>query len=484
MSLRRRVLLGFLVVAVALVVTNVVLARAFERDLLERVDEELTATATGRLFAERAGPGRLRDGIRSLEPLSELYIAVADADGSRIVRLGRPLDAGQSPPSPTAKELMTNASHATAPRAFTVGSFDGSGSWRMVALTGRFHDGSLLVVATDLAPDQATLRQMRLIQAAGSAIVLAALGAVLWWVLRLGVRPLVAMAATADEIAAGDLSRRVDHLDERTEAGRLGVAFNAMLVRIEEAFWQRDATEERLRQFAADASHELRTPLTSIQGYADLWQAGGLREPGQLDQAMRRLSDEARRMGALVEDLLLLARLDQQRPLERQPVRVDLLAADAVADALVVEPDRPIVLHAVPAVVDGDELRLRQVMANLVTNARTHTPEGVPIEVRVELDGPVARLLVRDEGPGMGREVAARVFERFYRADTARVRSTGGSGLGLAIVDAIARSHGGTARAISAPGEGSTFIVELPLPSPDSQETPSDPQGSGRTVGP
>jgi len=457
MSLRRRVLLGFLLVALALVVTNVVLASGFESDLIRRTDTELLETANRPIFGPEIHGGFGPDGFRGPGPLSDLYIAAADTDGTGLTRLGRGLDEGQSPPAPTPRQLTRDVGEPFTTRAVT-----GEGSWRAVALPGRVQ-GGLLVVATELDQVQATLQRMWLIQLLGSVAVLAALASVLWWVLRLGVRPLVAMASTADEIAAGDLSRRVQDVDDRTEAGRLGVAFNSMLSEIQEAFREREASEARLRQFAADASHELRTPLTSIRGYADLWQAGGLREPGQLDQAMRRLSEEGRRMSALVEDLLLLARLDQQRPVERRPVRLDLLAADGATDARAVEPGRAITVETTPVTVEGDERRLRQVVGNLVTNARVHTPPGTPIHVRVLADGSTARLEVSDEGPGMPPDVVAQVFERFYRGDSSRIRTTGGSGLGLSIVDAVARAHGGRATATSRERHGSRFVVELPV---------------------
>ena len=467
MSLRRRVLLGFLLVALALVVTNLALASVFEDDLIRRTDEELLETANTPLFRPgggpggsggRGGPGRF-GGAGDPEPISDLYIAAARADGTGLTRLGRGLDEGQSPPAPSPAELVADIG-----TPFTAASADGEGSWRVVALDRRAQD-VLLVVATELDQVDATLSRMWSIQLVGSAAVLLALGAVLWWVLRLGIRPLAAMASTAGEIAAGDLSRRVEHVDERTEAGRLGVAFNSMVTEIEEAFREREASESRLRQFAADASHELRTPLTSIRGYADLWQAGGLREPGQLDQAMRRLSDEGARMGTLVEDLLLLARLDQQRPFDRGPVRLDVLARDGVADALAVEPGRPITVDATEVTVHGDEERLRQVVGNLLANARVHTPATTPVTVTVSTDvaAGLARLEVADEGPGMAPDVAAHVFERFYRGDTSRDRATGGSGLGLSIVDAVVRAHGGHARVESTPGAGSRFVVELPI---------------------
>ncbi len=468
MSLRRRVLLGFLLVALALVATNVALASGFESDLIRRTDQELLETAKRPIFERDLHGGFGPDGGPG--PLSDLYIAAANTDGTGLTRLGRGLDEGQSPPAPSPQELARDVGEP-----FTTHAVTGEGTWRAVALEGRVR-GGLLVVATELDQVEATLQRMWLIQLLGSVAVLAALASVLWWVLRLGVRPLVAMASTADDIAAGDLSRRVEDVDERTEAGRLGVAFNSMLSEIQEAFREREASEARLRQFAADASHELRTPLTSIRGYADLWQAGGLREPGQLDQAMRRLSEEGRRMSALVEDLLLLARLDQQRPVERRPVRLDLLAADGVTDARAVEPGRPITIEAAPVTVDGDERRLRQVVGNLVTNARVHTPPGTPIHVRVHVDTGVARLEVSDEGPGMPPDVVAHVFERFYRGDSSRIRTTGGTGLGLSIVDAVARAHGGRATATSRERHGSRFVVELPV------ATSAGPQAAHRDL--
>jgi len=271
------------------------------------------------------------------------------------------------------------------------------------------------------------------------------------------------MAETAGHIAAGDLSQRVEHADDRTEAGQLGTALNAMLEQIEEAFDERAATEERLRRFVADASHELRTPLTSIRGYTELWRAGGLTGPGEVGEAMRRMEQEARRMGLLVDDLLLLARLDQGRPLETVPLALDRLVDDAVRDARAVEPDRPIDLAAEPVTVVGDDHRLRQVVGNLLANARLHTPPGTPVHVSLRATGDRVRLVVADDGPGLAPDVAARVFERFYRGDPARTRTRGGSGLGLSIVAAVAEAHGGRVSVDTAPGAGARFVVELPL---------------------
>jgi two-component system OmpR family sensor kinase len=298
-------------------------------------------------------------------------------------------------------------------------------------------------------------------------VALGALAALSTWVVRLGLRPLDEIGATAEAIAAGDLSRRVDRAEPDSEVGRLGLALNAMLGQIEDAFSRRAASEERLRRFVADASHELRTPLTSIRGYAELFRQGASERPEDLANAMRRIEEEATRMGFLVEDLLLLARLDQGRPLEREPVDLLRLATDAVADARAVSPERTITLTGdAPVVVVGDEARLRQVAGNLLGNAAVHTPPGTPVHVRVMAEDGHARLDVRDEGPGLPPGVGDEVFERFYRADAARSRATGGAGLGLSIVAAVAEAHGGRARLETPPGPGAWFVVELPLAPP------------------
>jgi two-component system, OmpR family, sensor kinase len=291
------------------------------------------------------------------------------------------------------------------------------------------------------------------------------------------------MEQTAEAIAAGDLTRRVPDRDPRTEVGRLAAALNSMLAQIEAAFRARAASEttarrseERMRRFVADASHELRTPLTTIRGFAELYRQGASRKPGELDRLMRRIEDQAARMGLLVEDLLLLARLDQQRPLDRRPVDLLALAAEAVNDARAVAPDRRIELEldgagdgagGGPLVVLGDEDRLRQVIANLMSNALTHTPAGSPIELRAGTrrgDGAGnAAIEVVDHGRGLTRQQAERVFERFYRADPARSHAAGGTGLGLSIVAALVAAHGGTVEVSSVPGQGASFRVLLPL---------------------
>ena len=482
MSLRRRILVGFVLVAVVLVVSNLALYSTFNSFLLERLDRQLVAAAEpiaqrppGGRRAGPGGPGGAGNpgagtpGGTDLtasenEALSEYYIAVARPAQGGLVRISTAL--AQDRPAPvidvTGLEARTTRPGQPA-QPFTAPAESGDRSWRMVAIERPGPAGFVSLVGLDLGELDVTLGRIRLVQTAGTGAVLLALAVVSWWMLRLGVHPLTAMASTADAIAGGDLSRRVEHPGAHTEAGRLGVALNSMLERIEEAFRAREASEAKVRRFAADASHELRTPLTSIQGYAELWRAGGLRTEEELAEAMRRMEQEGRRMGALVEDLLLLARLDQRRPMERGAVRLDLIAADGVSDARAVEPERPIEVSVIPVTVDGDEMRLRQIVSNLLANARTHTPPGTPVHVAVRAEGGTARLEVADDGPGLDPDVAAKVFERFYRADPARARSAGGAGLGLSIVAAIAEAHGGSVSVESRPGAGSRFVVALPL---------------------
>ena len=470
MSLRRRLLVGLVMVAAVLVVANVVLSRTIQSFLLDRVDTQLADVASRPVFGGGAGgPGGRRPALPDAETLSEYYIAIVDPATGHLRRLASAfMDEDQPPPSLDPATIRAHlAGRGERPEPFTVASTEGSGRWRLVALVDP-RRGAFVVVGVSLDEVGDTVGRIRAVQVGAALVALAALGLVSWWMLRLGVHPLEDMARTADAIAGGDLSHRVEHPGGRTEAGRLGIALNEMLSRIEVAFRDLEASEERVRRFAADASHELRTPLTSIRGYAELWRAGGLRDEAELADAMRRMEQEASRMGALVDDLLLLARLDQRRPLDRATVRLDELAADAVRDARAVEPDRPIELTAEPVAVEGDEARLRQVVGNLLANARVHTPPTAPVRVSVGRHDGVARVEVADEGPGMTPEVAQKVFERFYRADPSRARAGGGTGLGLSIVAAIAEAHGGRAAVSSSPGRGSRFTVELPVGSPAS----------------
>jgi two-component system OmpR family sensor kinase len=475
-----------LLVAVSLALISVASVTVLRGSLVGRLDDQLGSVAEGTLHGLRGGPPvgpppDEREGGRTRPP-SPFLVEVRDAAGE----VEQPWDttdlqAGQSPPRlPAAAELLARA---RAP--FTAPASSGGGQWRVLVerVPG---SGRSVVVAASLDEVNATIGRLRGIDLAVSLAVLVALAAVGVAIVRASLRPLVEIERTAGAIAAGELSRRVPERDPRTEVGRLGRALNSMLAQIEAAFRARAASEaaarrseERMRRFIADASHELRTPLTTIRGFAELYRQGGARQAGELDRLMRRIEDQAAGMGLLVEDLLLLARLDQQRPLERRPVDLLALAADAVNDARAVAPDRRIELLAGghdgatgrPLVVMGDEARLRQVLANLMSNALTHTPAGTPVEVLTRtrpLDGtPRAVVEVVDHGPGLGAEQAERAFERFYRADPARSRSRGGTGLGLAIVAALVAAHGGAVEVDSAPGRGATFRLQLPLAAPD-----------------
>jgi two-component system OmpR family sensor kinase len=311
-------------------------------------------------------------------------------------------------------------------------------------------------------------------------VALALLALLARWVVGASLRPLSEVEATAQAIAGGDLSRRVPSHPAGTEVGRLSQSLNQMLGRIETSVHEQQqataaaqASEARMRRFVADASHELRTPLASIRGFAELYRQGAVPAGPDLDRTMRRIEDEAARMGLLVDDLLLLARLDQQRPLQREPVDLVPLATDVVSDLARLAPDHPVGL-AVPsdgasAVVLGDDGRLRQVLSNLVRNALTHTPGGTSVRVEVQARGSVdgtVTLTVSDDGPGMAPQDAERAFERFYRADSSRARSRGsGSGLGLAIVAALVAAHGGRVDLQTAPGAGTSVAVRLPAAS-------------------
>jgi two-component system OmpR family sensor kinase len=467
MTLRRRIIVGFVAVALVLVASNVALASTFHTYLLLRVDQQLQSA--GGFFGARRGPGGPDAGSsQQREAVTEYFQAEGDLTSGVITPIGGTYDPQQRP----GPKLTVGAaeSHMTSPDApqhpFTTGAIAGNGRWRVVVIQDPFDAAGIRVLGISLDGVTSTLRHVRTIQFVGTLAVLGALGLVLSWVMRLGVHPVEEMADTAEQITGGDLSRRIEEPDPATEAGRMGTAFNAMLDSIQEAFRAREASEAKVRRFAADASHELRTPLTSIRGYAELYRAGALADEGELRDAMARIESEAERMGSLVEELLQLARLDQEQVMEFSDVDLGDLATDAVNDAHAVEPDRPITITVEgvqPVIVRGNDPALRQVLANLLGNVRAHTPPGTPASVTVSRNGTHAVVVVADAGPGMREDVAAHVFERYYRADVARTRAAGGSGLGLSIVESIARAHGGSASVASAPGEGARFEIKLPL---------------------
>jgi len=467
LSLRARLLVGLVVLAaVGLFVADVVVYGSIRSYLNDQVTSELEA-ATSTLTQFRCGPDSA-PYVRGL-PFGAA-VEVVSLGGSPVCSVPGTFRLSGIP----AVSSLQNGAVFNAPAAGSL-----AGSYRVlptdVNLDGGLGPSAVALVAIPLSPLGGTLHRLLIAEVAVSLAVLAALAAVGTVVVRVGLRPLEQMEETAAAIAAGDLSRRVEDDDEHTEVGRLGRSLNVMLSTIEQSFAEQQASEFRLRQFLADASHELRTPVTSIRGYAELFRRGAAERPDDLALAMRRIEEEARRMGGLVEDLLLLARLDQGRPPEQAPVDLSLIATDAAADAQVLEPDRPVSVAVVePVVVLGDEQRLRQVVSNLVQNALRHTPGEVPVEVSVQAVGSLARLAVRDEGPGIAPEHAKRIFERFYRADPSRTRGSGGSGLGLSIVASIARAHGGVAYVDTEPGRGATFVVDLPL-------APRDPGGAPPT---
>lgn len=496
--LRLRLVASVLVlVAIALALSGVVATARVRSFSLSQVDERLRgnmrSVAGPCLAGEQGGQGRLYPGggPDGEGGLSNYYRACVSTKGV-LTALGDGADDLASGEVPPDLPVITSAlSQRVSGKPFSVEAVSGPGSWRVlvVQLPNQAGSGVLAQSITDVS---GTVKQLILLQVVIGAAVLLLIAVLSYLLVRRSLRPLVAVERTAVAIAAGNLGRRVPAADPRTEVGRLSAALNAMLHQIEGAFRQQEkseasarsaaaaarasaesarTSEERMRRFVADASHELRTPLTSIRGFAELHRQQPDLPPAEAERFMRRIEDEARRMGLLVDDLLLLARLDQQRPLERHEVDLLTLAADAAHDARVLAPDRSVQLEVVgggvPPVVVGDEARLRQVIGNLVSNALAHTPAGTPVTVRVGVDEREATgqalVEVADAGPGLTPEEAARVFERFYRADASRTRASGGSGLGLSIVAALVAAHSGRVEVDATPGGGATFRVRLPL---------------------
>jgi two-component system OmpR family sensor kinase len=462
MSLRARLIAVLLaLVAAGLLVADLVTYSSLHSYLNKRVEQQLVSARepVAHAMLERGRPGLRGDSLTQI-PLGT-YAELRDGSGRTV---GQPVvfgyDASVVPRIPASLPSADTRSV----REFNTGAAKGTGSFRVA--TYPLQPEGTLIVAIPLREMSQTLRHQMVVEGLVSIGVLAGLAGIAWLLVRRELRPLQRIGGTAAAIAGGDLTRRVEPTDPRTEVGQLGIALNEMLAQIEHAFSEQTASEARLRRFVDDASHELRTPLTSIRGYAELFRRGAADRPEDLATAMRRIEGEAERMGRLVDELLLLARLDQGRPLESAPVDLAAVAADAVADARAIDPGRQVELDVDPAggavVVTGDEARLRQVAANLVGNALAHTPAGTPVRVRVRaLDGSGAALEVADEGPGLSPGDASRVFERFYRADLSRAAG-GGTGFGLSIVAAIAAAHGGTATVDSAPGRGTCFTVSLP----------------------
>jgi two-component system OmpR family sensor kinase len=368
---------------------------------------------------------------------------------------------GEEVPRP---EIPADLEASSSPgiKPFTVGE-RGGGSEEFRAAAVEVGEG-VSIVAVPLGDTNATLHQLTVIELVVSAAILIALGAAAWWLVGVGLRPLRRMGEVAGQIAAGDLSRRVEPDNDRTEVGRLGQSLNAMLVQIEKAFAERAAGERRLRRFLADASHELRTPLASIRGYSELYRIGAAREPAEVERAMDRIEAESARMGGLVDDLLTLARVDEVREPAREPLDLRELLEDVRDDARAAAPERQISLNPTgPVAIEADGDALRRVFANLLRNAVVHTPEGTPVELTLEKTDAWATVKVQDHGPGLPPGDPNAVFERFWRDSEARGRDDGGAGLGLAIAAALVNAHGGRIEAENPAGGGALFTVQLPL---------------------
>jgi two-component system OmpR family sensor kinase len=491
----RLVLVVGLLAALGLVVADTAGLLLIRSYLSDRIDEQLT--------------GMVRPFASGLRPEGPQPFA-ANGGRNRLLRLGADqvvyvyqpsglLDTARSSTveqsRPAVAPFAQVVARAQRAKPYTVPAADASAHWRLLAVPIG-SSGGVAVIGASLVEVEQTGDRLLLIDVAVTVLVLGLLGALAAFVVRLGLRPLTDMERLATDISAGNLSSRVADTDPHTEPGRLGLALNLMLSRIEAEVSARTASEHRLRQFVADASHELRTPLTSIRGFAELYRRGGAPPGDQLDETMSRIEGEAGRMGVLVEDLLLLARLDLQRPPALRPVDLLEIAADTIRDAHARVPGRPVRLAGLrddtdtfePATVLGDEHGLRQVAANLVSNALQHTPPDSRVTVRVGRlatlptaappvrSGPVtaangvpmAVLEVCDDGPGVPSGHAGRVFERLYRADSSRTRGNGGgSGLGLAIVAAIVHGHGGWVELDATHGGGATFRVLLPTAGDD-----------------
>ncbi len=452
MSLRTRLLVGLGIIAGLLVVSGLLILGIQRAFLVGQLDDRLyrqVVNATAQLASgddsAGAGPGQQRQA----RGMADVYLGVLTESGLETRNtpatdpgLTPTLDPQDPPPSP-----------ATVPA--TGGDAD-----RMRVVISELSVGESLVLGRSMGEVDAALAGLRSTLLAVGSVLLAVIALVFWWMHRLGIDPILRVTRVARSISAGDTSQRVEPFPVGTEAHDLGAAFNQLVD-------TNETTQERLRQFVADASHELRTPLVTLKGYAALHGAGGLPDEQGTADAMRRIRQEADRMGRLVDDLLLLAELDRGPTLTLEPVDLAEMVEDLAGDLRAVDPTRAITVHATGgAAVLGDRDRLTQVVAALTTNALRHTPAGTAIDLRVLVTAVSVRVEVADAGPGIAADDLARVFDRFYRADVARTRASGGSGLGLAIASAIVAAHGGTIGVQSPPGGGATFWVELPTTGP------------------
>jgi len=522
MSLRSRLLIAIGIIAlVAVVVADVVTYSSLESFLNQRIDDQLDQQAagldhllsdggtlptsfcagSGRPLPAGAGagqnPGGPDGGPSNAAVTDALQIrtstgAIVDSQScSAYVN-----DTAYTPELTKTISGITSTTPVTQCVYFTVSSQQAGGpSFRVRA--SALQNGDVLIVAQPLGDTGSTLHHLLLVELAvtGAAVVIALLAGL--WLVQIGLRPLRDMERTAESIAGGNLTERVPGENDTTEVGRLARTLNVMLGRIETAFSARlaserrlRASEQRLRRFVADASHELRTPISAISAYAELFGRGASEQKADLERLMGGIQNETSRMEHLVSDLLLLARLDEGRPMEQRSVDLVALCAEAVHTASTVGPAWPVTFEASqPIEVMGDATSLRQIVDNLLGNVRAHTPAGTTARVSVEPDGEGGAVIsVADDGPGMDPEQAEHVFERFWRSDPSRSRVHGGAGLGLSIVSAIVAAHGGSVSAHAEIGRGSTFVVHLlatpPVPSPGSEADRSAGEGAASDPAP
>jgi two-component system OmpR family sensor kinase len=465
-SLRTRLLVATIgLAAIGIAATGITASVLLRGYLVQRIDDQLTIGLRAKMRGSTNGnQPPLKVASAGQLPTPFIFTEI-DTHGAIQRQFGGSLEAGD--PRPDVSSLDTAAVNAHNGSAFTVDAASGNSSFRILAVERSDHTGAD-TIAISLSSVDSTVHRLELVIGGVSALVLVLLAALGTLAVRLGLRPLADVEHTAHRIAQGDLSQRVTEGRPGTEIGRLAESLNGMLSQIEAAFTARKASEATLRRFVADASHELRTPLTTIRGYSELFRQGAVTDEASQLQATSRIEAEATRMGRLVDDLLLLAELDQ--PSESDvaslgPTDLAALTSDATADARAADPARSINYTGPPSdvqvPVDGD--RLRQVLANLLTNAIVHTPPGNPVEVKLTTNPATARLEVSDRGPGIAADDAARIFERFYRTDASRSRARGGTGLGLSIVAAVVAAAGGVLTCRSVLGEGTTFTVELPV---------------------
>ena len=469
-SLRNRLILASVVLAsFAIIASDFAANAALRTYLISQVDDQLiniSNTSLNRL--DRAGIAPLEaddknSPFKILEPLrgvpTATSITLLDIDGNLIGQVGGEL--GGKNFAVTGLKIAEVSQYKNRP--FTIEGKDGEPDIRALAQMLPTGMGSV-IVADSLEKVDKTLSQLRFLFLILGLIALITIAMAARWIIALGLKPLEAVEDTAEAIAAGDLSARLPAAKPDTEVGRLTTSLNTMLARIEESFTARVESENKLRRFVADASHELRTPLTAIRGFAELHRQGAVVGEEKTKELINRIEKESVRMSSLVEDLLLLARLDQSRELAKEPVDLNTLITEAVASARAAGPNHPIEikLEASEIFVLGDSQRIHQVIANLLANARTHTPNGTEISITAMQGLSETTIAVSDKGPGLSKADQDRIFERFYRADPSRVRNSGeGSGLGLSIVDAVMKAHGGYVSVKSEVGRGATFTLHF-----------------------